>query len=581
VKKSEQGKGLPKQQGYKQNVLSQNQAIHSLIAENMLDAIYTLDRNGNFTYVNDVVLKRSGFEREWFIGRNVLDFVKLENRDMVLKNFKEVMKGEAVPAYELSYLSASGKPVWIEINATPLVDKGSITGVIVVSRDITERKKIEEELNLYRSSLEALVENRTSELTIANEKLHREIEEHKKTVVALRNSEAYYRTIFQNTGTVMVVIDEDGSVSLTNAECEKVIGYSQDALEGKRSVFEFVAKDDLKRVQEYFRIRRTDPGQAPRSYEAKAVDRYGNVKTVLTTVAMIPGTDKSIASFIDITENKKMEAALKESEAKYRNIFINAMEGIFQTGVNGEILSANPSFARLFGYKSPEEMIKTIKDVRYEIYADEAQRNEIRRLLDKQGFVRNFEVQCRRKDGQRIWISLNFRVVKDSNNNILFYEGTLVDITERKKIQEDLENKSRSLEETNAALRVLLKQRDEDKTGLEEKVLHNIKELVFPYIDRLKSQQSSADRVIVDIIESNLNEVLSPFIRSMASRYANFTPKEIQIADLMKKGKTTKEISQILNLSPRTIDIHRYNIRRKLNINKKKVNLQSYLLTLS
>jgi DNA-binding CsgD family transcriptional regulator len=78
-----------------------------------------------------------------------------------------------------------------------------------------------------------------------------------------------------------------------------------------------------------------------------------------------------------------------------------------------------------------------------------------------------------------------------------------------------------------------------------------------------------------------LNEILSPFIKSMASRYANFTPKEIQIADLMKKGKTTKEISQILNLSPRTIDIHRYNIRKKLNINKKKVNLQSYLLTLA
>lgn len=580
MKKSEQGKGLPKQQEHKQKVLSQNLDIHSLIAENMLDAIYTLDHKGNFTYVNDVVLKRSGFEREWFIGRNVLDFVKPENSDMVLRSFKKVMKGEAVPAYELSYLTASGKPVWIEINATPLVDKGSITGVIVVSRDITERKKIEEELNLYRCNLEALVENRTSELTIANEKLQREIEEHKKTVEALRNSEAYYRTIFQNTGTVMVVIDEDATVSLTNAECERVIGYSPEALEGKRSVFEFVAKDDLKRVQEYFRIRRTDPGQAPRSYEAKAVDRYGNIKNILTTVAMIPGTGKSIASFIDITENKKMEAALKESEAKYRNIFVNAIEGIFQTGVNGEILSANPSFARLFGYKSPEEMIKTVKDIRYEIYADEAQRNEIRRLLDKQGFVRNFEVQCRRKDGQRIWINLNFRVVKDGNN-ILFYEGTLVDITERKKIQEDLENKSRSLEETNAALRVLLKQRDEDKTGLEEKVLHNIKELVFPYIDRLKSQQSSADRVIVDIIESNLNEVLSPFIRSMASRYANFTPKEIQIADLMKKGKTTKEISQILNLSPRTIDIHRYNIRRKLNINKKKVNLQSYLLTLS
>ena len=581
VRKSVQGRGTLKKGNPVNEILQQNLGIYRIIAENMYDAIYTLDTKGNFTYVNDVVLKRSGFGREWFIGRNVLDFVMPENRDMVQKSFKAVMNGETVPAYELSYFSASGKQLWIEINATPLVDQGKINGVLVVSRDITDRRKIEEELNLYRSNLEALIESRTAELVTANEKLQSEIHQHKKTEEALKNSEAYYRTIFQNTGTVMVVIDEDSTISLTNPECEKIIGYPPHALEGKRSVFEFVAKDDLKRVQEYYRLRRTDPDKAPRSYEARAIDRDGNVKDILITVAIIPGTQKSIASFIDITENKKMEAAVKESEAKYRNIFENALEGIFQTGIRGEILSANPSFARLFGYRSPEDMIRTVKDIRYEIYADESQRNALRRLLDKQGFVRNFEVQCRRKDGQRIWISLNFRVVRDGNNNILFYEGTLVDITERKKIQEDLENQSRSLKETNAALRVLLKQRDEDKTGLEEKVLHNIKELVFPYIDRLKSQQSAADRVIVDIIESNLNEVLSPFIRSMASRYANFTPKEIQIADLMKKGKTTKEISQILNLSPRTIDIHRYNIRRKLNINKKKVNLQSYLLTLS
>jgi PAS domain S-box-containing protein len=257
------------------------------------------------------------------------------------------------------------------------------------------------------------------------------------------------------------------------------------------------------------------------------------------------------------------------------------MEGIFQTTPDGSLIDVNPAFAHIFGYKSPQDIIKSVKDVTYEIYADPNQRARLKQLLDKQGHVHNFETECRRKDSTRMWISMNVRVVQAGNDRDAFYEGTLVDITERKKIQEDLENKSRSLEETNIALRVLLKQRDEDKTGLEEKILHNIKELVLPYVDRLRAGQSSKDSVIVDIIESNLNEILSPFIKSMASRYANFTPKEIQIADLMKKGKTTKEISQILNLSPRTIDIHRYNIRRKLNINKKKVNLQSYLLTLT
>jgi len=564
-----------------QEILSQNLNIYRLIAENMYDAIYTLDTNGNFTFVNDVALKRSGYTRKWFIGRSFLNFVNPENKNMVQKSFKSVMMGKVVPAYELSYINSKGKSLWIEINATPLVDNGNIIGVLVVSRDITERKRIEEELKLYRNNLESLIEGRTAELRIANEQLQIEIAQHKKTEEALRSSEAYYRTIFHNTGTAIIIMEDDTTISLSNAECEKFVGYRASDLEGKRRAVEFVARQDLERILSYNELRRQDPEKAPRSYELKIVDRHGNVRDVLITIASIPHTNKTIASFLDITEQKKMEAALKASEEKYRNIFENAVEGIFQIGINGEILSANPSFSHLFGYKSPQEIMRAVKDIRYEIYADESQRNELRRLLDKQGFVRNFEVICRRKDGQRIWISVNIRAVKDNNSKFLFYEGTLVDITERKMIQDDLEKKSRSLEETNAALRVLLKQREEDKTDLEEKVLHNIKELVLPYIDKLRAGQQNRDTVIIDIVESNLNEILSPFIKSMASKYANFTPKEIQIADLMKKGKSTKEISTILNLSPRTIDIHRYNIRRKLNINKKKVNLQSYLLTLT
>ena len=564
-----------------QEILSQNLSIYRLIAENMYDAIYTLDTNGNFTFVNDVALKRSGYTRKWFIGRSFLNFVNPENKNMVQKSFKSVMMGKVVPAYELSYINSKGKSLWIEINATPLVDNGNIIGVLVVSRDITERKRIEEELKLYRNNLESLIEGRTAELRIANEQLQIEIAQHKKTEEALRSSEAYYRTIFHNTGTAIIIMEDDTTISLSNAECEKFVGYRASDLEGKRRAVEFVARQDLERILSYNELRRQDPEKAPRSYELKIVDRHGNVRDVHITIASIPHTNKTIASFLDITEQKKMEAALKASEEKYRNIFENAVEGIFQIGINGEILSANPSFSHLFGYKSPQEIMRAVKDIRYEIYADESQRNELRRLLDKQGFVRNFEVICRRKDGQRIWISVNIRAVKDNNNKFLFYEGTLVDITERKMIQDDLEKKSRSLEETNAALRVLLKQREEDKTDLEEKVLHNIKELVLPYIDKLRAGQQNRDTVIIDIVESNLNEILSPFIKSMASKYANFTPKEIQIADLMKKGKSTKEISTILNLSPRTIDIHRYNIRRKLNINKKKVNLQSYLLTLT
>jgi PAS domain S-box-containing protein len=561
------------------DLLQKNKDLHRLVVENIQDVLCALDMEGRFTFVNDELLKITEHPRKWFIGRNCLEMVPPKDRDVMQESLKAVLRGETVPVLELSYSTASGT-IWMEIKTTPLVDGGQLMGVLVVTNNITDRKKIEEELELDRNNLEELVKTRTKELSNVNKRLQREINEHKKTVEALKNSELYYRTIFQNTGTAMVIMEQDTTLSLVNAESIKYIGYPPAALEGKRKAVEFVAKSDLERILEYQKLRMLDPDKAPRNYELKIVDRYGKMRDVLVTIAPIPGAKKNIASFLNITERKKIEEALQMSEKKYRNIFENAREGIFQTTVEGAVLSVNPAFARLFGYKSPQELLKSVKDIAYQIYVDPSQRTELKDLFNKHGQVHNFEVQCRRLDGNTIWVSMNARVVKGENGKVLYYEGTVVDITERKKMQEEIESKSRSLEETNAALRVLLQHREKDNTELEEKVFHNIRELVFPYIDRLKASHHP-DQAIVNIIESNLNDILSPFIKSMASRYENFTPKEIQIADLMKKGKTTKEISQILNLSPRTIDIHRYNIRRKMNISNKKVNLQSYLLSLS
>jgi PAS domain S-box-containing protein len=455
-----------------------------------------------------------------------------------------------------------------------------VTGVIVITRDITEKRKSALELDLYRNRLEAVVQERTTQLSIANKQLEHEIAEHRKTEAALRDSEAYYRAIFQNTGTAMVIMEEDTMISLVNRESVRFVGLTPEELEGKRKAIEFVAPEYYEMVWNYRTRRLTDVTKPPTGYEFTIVDRFGKPKEIYMTVALIPEKKKIIASFLEISERRKMERALKESEEKFRNIFANAVEGIFQITPEGRIVNANPAFARILGYRSPEHIMRTVKNVEYEVYADVQKRVEMKAAVEKKGSVNNFEMQCRRPDGTRIWISANIRAIRDGRGRTRLHEGTIVDITERKKMQQDLETKSRSLEETNAALRVLLKHREKDNAELEEKVFYNIKERVLPYIERLKMSRSK-DGEIVDIIESNLNDILSPFIKGMMAKYANFTPKEIQIADLMKKGKTTKEISQILNLSVRTVDIHRYNIRRKLNITNKKVNLQSYLLSLS
>ncbi|MEJ2427963.1 MAG: LuxR C-terminal-related transcriptional regulator [Deltaproteobacteria bacterium] len=157
----------------------------------------------------------------------------------------------------------------------------------------------------------------------------------------------------------------------------------------------------------------------------------------------------------------------------------------------------------------------------------------------------------------------------------------LVEETLRER-EHELELQKQNLEEANTALRVLLKKREEDKGELEEKVLSNVKELVNPYLNRLKNTSlDRQQRAHLEIIESNLNDIVSPFLRQLSSKYLKLTPREIEVATLVKEGKSTKEIGEMLNLSMNAVDFHRKNIREKLGLKNKKANLRTHLLSLS
>lgn len=133
----------------------------------------------------------------------------------------------------------------------------------------------------------------------------------KRTKEALQESEEKYRTVFETTETATVIIEEDTIMSLVNREFEKLSGYSKEEVEGKKSWTEFVVKDDLERMKEYHRLRRIKSNVAPRNYEFQFIDRQGNVRDIFLTVAIIPGTKKSVASLSDITEHKKAEEKIK------------------------------------------------------------------------------------------------------------------------------------------------------------------------------------------------------------------------------------------------------------------------------
>ena len=154
--------------------------------------------------------------------------------------------------------------------------------------------------------------------------------------------------------------------------------------------------------------------------------------------------------------------------------------------------------------------------------------------------------------------------------------------TKASKRQSELEKKkNRQLEELNTALKVLLSKKDEDKKNLEENVLSNVKNLILPYLEKAKKNPlGEKQNIYLEIIESNLKEIISPFVNKLSSKYINLTPTEIKVADLVKHGKSTKEIADFMNLSARTIEAHRISIRKKLDLNNKKTNLRSYLLYL-
>ncbi|HPC46972.1 MAG TPA: LuxR C-terminal-related transcriptional regulator, partial [Deltaproteobacteria bacterium] len=148
--------------------------------------------------------------------------------------------------------------------------------------------------------------------------------------------------------------------------------------------------------------------------------------------------------------------------------------------------------------------------------------------------------------------------------------------------EEELRLKSMNLEEANTALKVLLKRGEQDKRELEEKVLSNIRELVMPYIEKIKAGPlDDKQRTCLEILEANLGDIVSPFLKTLSSQYLNLTPTEIQVANLIREGKSTKQIAGVLGISERAIEFHRTNIRDKLGLKNSKTNLRSYLLTLS
>ena len=212
-------------------------------------------------------------------------------------------------------------------------------------------------------------------------------------------------------------------------------------MEGKKSWTEFVVKDNLTRLLEYQQLRRKNPRAVPRKYELRVVDRAGGVRDVLVTVAMIPGTRKSVASFLDITKRKQAEEALKQANAYLANVFENSPDPIGIVDRHGKFIMWNNMAEELYGYSFEELRGKS----GFDLYADMDQLNGMLKHLRQEGSVHRWEMQMKRKDGSVVPCELSIGLLLDHEHRTLGSVCVARDLSEIKRVLAELQTSNEKL----------------------------------------------------------------------------------------------------------------------------------------
>ena len=258
---------------------------------------------------------------------------------------------------------------------------------------------------------------------------------------ALQESELRYQTIFETTGTTMLIVEEDMTISLVNDGFENLTGYRREDVEGKRKWTEFVDKEDLERMVAQHGFRRSDSGRAARSYEFRLVHRDGHFRNILLTVDLIPGTKKSVASLMDITDRKTAERLLLESEEKYRLVVENAREAILVTQ-DFKLVFVNQTAVDIMGYPMDVLTSRPMTDFIHPGDRDMVLETHIKRLRGEDvPRVYAYRVIC--CDGSVKWAETNSIVVVWQGKPAVL--NFLSDITERKATEDALRSSEQFL----------------------------------------------------------------------------------------------------------------------------------------
>jgi PAS domain S-box-containing protein len=481
-----------------EDALRVSEEKYRTILESMEEAYLESDLNGNFTFFNDSLSKVLGYTRDELKGMTYRAISTSETSTKLYQLFNEIYNtGQPKTLIDHEIIRKDGSKRVIEMSVSLIREpSGEPTGFRGVGRDITERIQAEG---------------------------------------TIKKSEEFYRTIFEKTGNASLLLDEDTTILLANSNFEKLSGYSRQDLEGKMGWTVFVSPDDLTMMKNNHEMRRREHSPAPDSYEFQFINSHGEKRDIFLNIALIPGTKISIASLMDITDRKRTEKALRESEERFRDMASLLPETVFEIDENGRVTFVNQSSLERFGF-TMEEVEKGLNFL--EAIAPEDHERIIKnsqKVMHGEHIGLN-EYTARRKDGRTFPALIN-TVVINHDGKPAGLRGFLIDMTEKKNLEQQL-TRAQKME----AIGTLAGGIAHDFNNLLMGILGNVSLVLMhfdesnPFFDRLKSVEEYVKR------GSDLTKQLLGFARG-----GKYEVKPTHLGEFIQKssemfGRTKKEI---------------------------------------
>ena len=384
--------------------LRNSEAFFQALVETLPQNIIRKDEQGRFTFANRRFCESIGRPIHEIVGRMDQDLFPAELAAKYHRDDERVMASREPLDTVEAHQTPAGEKMFVHVIKTPLFDAGGrVVGVQGIFWDVTQRKRTEEALAHERDLLRALLDHIPD------------------------------RLYFKDTQGRFIACSKSMAERLGVSDPEQVTGKTDFDFHPPEMAREFAA-DEQRILTE---------GRPLINKPERQLDKEG--REIWASVTKVPiysrsGTVTGLVGLSrDITQLKQTEQALRQAEEKYRTIYENSLEGIFQTTRDGHFISANPALARLYGYDSPEQLVGALTDIEHQLYVDPARREEFARRMREDGSVAGFESEVYKRDRSKIWISESARTVKDAGGNFLYYEGIVEDVTARKQAERERE----------------------------------------------------------------------------------------------------------------------------------------------